>query len=51
MPCFLPFLNDTKAGLNYEKHQGKSMFGTDFKYVYENAVRLDLDYLGGEIVS
>lgn len=27
------------------------MFGTDFKYVDENAVRLDLDDLGGEIVS
>ena len=25
------------------------MFGTDFKYVDENAVRLDLDDLGGEI--
>lgn len=27
------------------------MFGTDYKYVDENAVRLDLDDLGGEIVS
>ena len=26
------------------------MFGTDFKFVDENAVRLDLDDLGGEIV-
>ena len=37
--------------MNYETPQGKSMFGTDFKYVDENAVRLDLDDLGGEIVS
>ena len=39
-----------KAGLNYEAPQ-KSMVGTDFKCVDENAVRLDLDDLGGEIVS
>ena len=37
--------------MNYDTPQGKSMFGTDFKYVDENAVRLDLDDLGGEIVS
>lgn len=39
-----------KAGLNYETPQ-KSTLGTDFKCVDENAVRLDLDDLGGEIVS
>lgn len=39
-----------KAGLNYDTPQGKSTFGTDFKFVDENAVRLDLDDLGGEIV-
>jgi len=38
-----------KAGLNYEIPQGKSMFGTDIECVDENAVRLDLDDLGGEI--
>lgn len=39
-----------KAGLNYETPQGKSMFGTDYTIVDENAARLDLDDLGGEIV-
>mmetsp|Transcript_19463 Transcript_19463/g.42309 ORF Transcript_19463/g.42309 Transcript_19463/m.42309 type:complete len:1662 (-) Transcript_19463:341-5326(-) len=39
-----------KAGLNYEIPHGKSMFGTDFKCVDENSVRLDLDDLSGEIV-
>ena len=42
---------NSKAGLNYETPEGKSMFGTDFESVDENAVRLDLDDLGGEIVS
>ena len=43
-------LINTKAGLNYETPECKSMFGSDFKYVDENAVRLDLDDLGGQIV-
>lgn len=38
-----------KAGLNYETPSGKSSFGTDFEFVDENAVRLDLDDLGGEM--
>lgn len=38
-----------KAGLNYETPKGKSNWSSDFKYVDEDAVRFDLDDLGGEI--
>mmetsp|Transcript_4309 Transcript_4309/g.7220 ORF Transcript_4309/g.7220 Transcript_4309/m.7220 type:complete len:1456 (-) Transcript_4309:148-4515(-) len=38
-----------KAGLNYETPEGKSNWSSDFKCVDEDAVRFDLDDLGGEI--
>lgn len=38
-----------KAGLNFETPKGSSNFGSNFKSVDEDAVRLDLDDLGGEI--
>jgi hypothetical protein len=44
-------LHNTQVGLNYDVPQGESRLGTVYKYVDENAVRLDLDDLGGEIVS
>ena len=40
-----------KAGLNYDTPAGSSKFKTDYSCSDENAVRLDLDDLGGEIVS
>ena len=45
-------LHNTQVGLNYDVPQGESRLGTVYnKYVDEIAVRLDLDDLGGEIVS
>ena len=41
---------NTQAGLKYDAPQGKTGRGTVYKNVDENAVRLDLDDLGGEIV-
>ena len=35
--------------MNYSTPQGASLFGTDYECVDENAVRIDLDDLGGEI--
>ncbi len=43
-----PFVTH-QAGLNYETPQGKSNWSSDFKCVDEDAVRFDLDDLGGEI--
>lgn len=40
-----------KAGLNYDTPCGSSKFKTDYSCADEHAVRLDLDDLGGEIVS
>lgn len=50
---------DTKAGLNYDIPQGKQkgdlsrplLGGGGYQYVDEDAVRLDLDDLAGEVVS
>ena len=38
-----------KAGLNYETPRGGSKWDSDFNYVDEDAIRFDLDDLGGEI--
>ena len=49
--CFGSEQAAVKAGLNYEVPEGTSNFGGGYDPVDENAVRLDLDDLGGEIVS
>jgi hypothetical protein len=48
--CTVSFVyRHQKAGLNFDLPKGKSSFGTDYTSVDEDAVRLDLDDLGGEI--
>ena len=49
--CFGSEQAAVKAGLNYEVPEGTSNFGGGYDPVDENAVRLALDDLGGEIVS
>jgi len=49
--CFGSEQAAVKAGLNYALPEGTSNFGGGYEAVDEHAVRLDLDDLGGEIVS
>ena len=49
MICFGSEQAAVKAGLNYDLPQGKTIGGFPYKTLDENAVRLDLDDLGGEV--
>jgi len=51
MVCYGSEQAAVKAGLNYNTPAGSSKFKTDRFCADEDAVRLDLDDLGGEIVS